>query len=70
MAAAECKRRGDPRVGMTAEQVKASCWGKPGHVNRTHTADGISDQYVYGDGRYVDLRDGIVTSIQGAGTLR
>jgi hypothetical protein len=70
MAAAECKRRGDPRVGMTASQVEATCWGKPGHVNRTHTADGISDQYVYGDGRYVDLRDGIVTSIQGTDTLR
>jgi hypothetical protein len=70
MAAAECKRRGDPRVGMTATQVEATCWGKPGHVNRTHTAGGISDQYVYGDGRYVDLQDGIVTSIQDTGTLR
>jgi hypothetical protein len=70
MAAADCKRRGDPRVGMTATQVEATCWGKPGHVNRTHTAGGISDQYVYGDGRYVDLQDGIVTSIQGTGTLR
>jgi hypothetical protein len=27
MAAAECKRRGDPRVGMTATQVEATCWG-------------------------------------------
>jgi hypothetical protein len=70
MAAAECKRRGDPRVGMTAAQVEATCWGKPGHINQTHTSDGISDQYVYGDGRYVDLRDGIVTSIQGPDTLR
>jgi len=70
MAAADCKRRGDPRVGMTAEQVESTCWGKPGHVNRTHTAGGISDQYVYGDGRYVDLRDGVVTSIQGTATLR
>jgi hypothetical protein len=70
MAVAECKRRGDPRVGMTATQVEATCWGKPGHINQTHTAEGISDQYVYGDGRYVDLRDGIVTSIQGADTLR
>jgi hypothetical protein len=70
MAAADCKRRGDPRVGMTATQVEATCWGKPGHVNRTHTAGGISDQYVYGDGRNVDLRDGIVTSIQATGTLQ
>jgi hypothetical protein len=38
-----------------------------GHINQTHTVDGISDQYVYGDGRYVDLRDGIVTSIQDTG---
>jgi hypothetical protein len=29
MAAAECKRRGDPRIGMTATQVEATCWGKP-----------------------------------------
>jgi len=70
MAAAECKRRGDPRVGMTATQVEATCWGKPGHINQTHAAGGISDQYVYGDGRYVDLQDGIVTSIQDTGTLR
>jgi hypothetical protein len=70
MAAAECKRRGDPRVGMTATQVEATCWGKPGHVNRTHTAGGISDQYVYGDGRYLDLQDGIVTSIQDTAALR
>ena len=70
MAVAECKRRGDPLVGMTATQVEGTCWGKPGHVNRSYTADGISDQYVYGDGRYVDLQDGIVTSIEGTGTLR
>jgi len=69
-SAADCKRRGDPRIGMTAEQVEATCWGKPGHVNRTHTAGGIADQYVYRDGRYVDLRDGIVTSIQATGTLQ
>jgi hypothetical protein len=70
MAVVECKRRGDPRVGMTAAQVEATCWGKPGHISQTHTADGTSDQYVYGDGRYVDFRDGIVTSIQGPDTLR
>jgi hypothetical protein len=32
-AAAECKRRGDPHIGMTAKQVEATCWGKPDHVN-------------------------------------
>lgn len=70
VAAAECKRRGNPRVGMTAKQVEASCWGKPDHVNRRQTARATTDQYVYGDGRYVHLRNGIVTSIQASGTLR
>ncbi len=68
-AAADCKRRGDPRIGMTAKQVEGTCWGKPDHVNRTQTAAGVSDQYVYGDDRYVYLRNGIVTSIQASGTL-
>lgn len=70
VTAADCKRRGNPRIGMTAKQVEASCWGKPEHVNRRQTAHATSDQYVYGDGRYVYLRNGIVTSIQMSGTLR
>jgi hypothetical protein len=69
-AAAECERCGDPRFGVTAKQVEATCWGKPDHVNRTETAGVISDQYVHGDSRYVYLRNGIVTSIQASGTLR
>ena len=68
-AAAECKRRGDPRIGMTAKQVEATCWGKPDHVNRTQTAGVISDQYVNSNDRYVYLSNGIVTSIQASGTL-
>ncbi len=70
VAAAECRRRGDPRIGMTAKQVEATCWGKPGHVDRRQTAGAITDRYVYGDGRYVYLRNGVVTSIQASGTLR
>jgi hypothetical protein len=41
-AAAECKRRGGPRVGMSAKQVVATCWGEPSHVDRRETARGIS----------------------------
>jgi len=70
VTAADCKRRGNPRIGMTAKQVEASCWGKPGHVNRRQTAGAITDQYVYGDGRYLYLRNGVVTSIQTSGKLR
>src|SRR5205823_238804 len=68
--AAECKRRGNPRVGMSAKQVEAPGWGKPGHVDRRETARGISDGSAYGNGRYVILRNGIVTSVQMSGTLR
>jgi hypothetical protein len=64
MDPAECKRRGEPRIGMTYKQVEATCWGKPNDVNRTQTANGVTDQLVYGDGYYVYTRNGIVTGIQ------
>lgn len=69
VAAAECKRKGAPHIGMTYKQVEATCWGKPDHVNRSETAGAIHDQYVYGDSRYVYLSNGIVTSIQTSGTV-
>jgi hypothetical protein len=68
-AAAECKRRGEPRVGMTAKQVEATCWGKPNHVDRLKTVRGTTDRYLYDQGRVI-LRNGIVTSVQINGTLR
>jgi hypothetical protein len=69
-AAAECKRRGDPRVGMSAKQVRATCWGEPNRVDRRETARGVSERYLYGKGRFVLLHNGIVTSVQTSGTLR
>lgn len=52
-------------VGMTADQVLAA-WGKPTDVNRTTTAVGSSEQWVYGDldASYVYLDNGVVTTIQ------
>jgi hypothetical protein len=69
-AAAECIRRGKPRVGMSAKQVVATCWGKPDHVDRRETARGISERYVYGKGEYVILHNGIVTAVDTHGRLR
>jgi hypothetical protein len=69
-AEANCIRRGDPRVGMTRNQVEATCWGKPDHVDRRETARGITERYVYGKSRFVLLHNGIVTSVQISGTLR
>jgi hypothetical protein len=68
-AAAECKRRGNPRVGMTAKQVRATCWGEPDHVDRKETARGVTERYVYDSGRVI-LHNGVVTSVQISGTLR
>jgi hypothetical protein len=68
--AAECKRRGDPRIGMTAEQVVATCWGKPETVNRTETGRHIHDQYVYSGNRYLYLEDGVLTSMQTSGVIK
>jgi hypothetical protein len=62
-AAAECKKNGNPKLGMTAAQVKASCWGPPLFVNAKMRKTGKYEQYVYGDNKSVSLRDGIVTSV-------
>jgi hypothetical protein len=62
-AAAECKTKGNPKLGMTAAQVKASCWGSPVNVNVKVRATGTYEQYVYRDNKSVYLRDGIVTSV-------
>jgi hypothetical protein len=69
-AAAECKRRGDPRVGMTRKQVEETCWGKPDRVDRRETARGVTERYVYGKNRFVLLHNGTVTSVQFSGRLR
>jgi len=71
-AAAQAEREKDPiyqaikahkvGIGMTADQVIQSV-GKPQSVNRTTTAAGVNEQWVYGGG-YVYLDNGIVTAVQ------
>lgn len=53
-----------PKIGMTAQQVRNSQWGSPKKINKTTTAFGVSEQWVYDNNRYVYLDDGIVTGIQ------
>lgn len=69
--AAKCTRLGgQPKIGMTVEQVAATCWGRPGKINRTQTGAGTYDQYVYaptwayGQDRYLYFQNGILTSMQ------
>lgn len=54
---------GQIRIGMTARMVRES-WGRPNDINRTITATGVREQWVYGGGRYVYLEDGVVVTIQ------
>lgn len=61
---AECDRKGGIRVGMSREQVYASCWGKPERINKTTSAGGDREQLVYRGYNYVYLHNGVVTSIQ------
>lgn len=49
---------------MTVNEVLNSYWGKPSKVNKTTTANSVSEQWVYSSGKYVYLKDGIVTAIQ------
>ena len=51
------------RVGMTADQTR-EVWGSPSRVNRTESAYGVREQWVYGASRYVYLRNGVVESVQ------
>lgn len=53
-----------PSIGMTAEEVENSTWGKPSKINKTTTRYGVHEQWVYSSGRYIYLDDGIVTAIQ------
>ena len=36
----------------------------PNSINKTTTENGVHEQWVYGNGRYIYLDDGVVTSIQ------
>jgi|GEM_PF-5750034 hypothetical protein len=63
VAAEECKKKGDPKLGMTAKQVAATCWGLPLYVNTKVRQTGKYEQFVYSDNKFVYLRNGIVTAV-------
>lgn len=58
------RKREGVRIGMTQDDVLKSNWGRPEHVNRTTTAYGTREQWVYGSRSYLYFRDGILESIQ------
>jgi hypothetical protein len=50
-------------IGMTADEVVASSWGKPDNVNRTTYAWGVKEQWVYSTG-FLYLTNGRLEAIQ------
>jgi hypothetical protein len=61
--AREWRKRGGVSIGMSQKQVLGSNWGRPEHVNRTITARGVREQWVYGRS-YLYFEDGVLTTIQ------
>ncbi len=54
-----------PRIGMTRQQVvNDTRWGRPDDINRTTTARGVREQWVYGSRRYLYFENGVLTAIQ------
>lgn len=51
-------------IGMPPEEVRYSSWGRPERINRSTSASGTSEQWVYGGQNYLYFEDGRLTSIQ------
>lgn len=58
---ADCDRRGRPEIGMSREQVIATCWGKPDHANVNLSRNGLRhEQWLYDGKGYLDFSDGVL----------
>ena len=57
------KKKAGVSIGMNAQDVRDSSWGKPRSINRTSTAHGDSEQWVY-NGNYLYFTNGVLTAIQ------
>ncbi len=53
-----------PTIGMTKEEILNSRWGQPTDVNKTTTANSITEQWVYPGYKYLYFEDGVLTAIQ------
>jgi hypothetical protein len=55
---------GEPRVGMSEQEVLKTCWGKPKYRRRVGVEGLMRDEWVYGDGKYVYFDEGHVLATQ------
>ena len=58
------RKREGVAIGMTREEVLMSQWGRPEHINRTTTAHGEHEQWVYHGRNYLYFENGKLTTIQ------
>ncbi len=59
------KRREGVNIGMSQQDVLDSSWGRPERVNKTTTAAGTREQWVYrGYHSYLYFENGVLTAIQ------
>jgi hypothetical protein len=61
--AAECERRGQPKIGMTAPQAMQTCWGKPVRTVANVTHDSLEEQLIYANGRVLKFKNGLLFAI-------
>lgn len=56
--------KSEPSIGMTESEILDSKWGSPNDINKTTTANGEREQWVYYGNKYIYFEDGIVVTIQ------
>ena len=56
-------RQGKVKIGWNKELCKEA-WGEPRNVNKTTTAYGVNEQWVYSTSRYLYFDNGVLTAIQ------
>lgn len=56
-------KKRNPAIGMTAEEVLESTWGRPKKINKTTYSWGVTEQWCYSGYRYIYFDNGIVSSI-------
>jgi len=54
----------EPEVGMSEQDVLATCWGKPRYRKRVGVEGLMRDQWVYGDGKFLYFDDGRLLAIE------
>ena len=58
------KPKKEPKIGMTADEIRQSTWGEPKSINKTTYSWGTKEQWCYSGYRYIYFENGIVTAIQ------